>query len=222
MFLGHMAVGFAAKRVAPEVSLGVLLAASEFVDLLFPVFLLAGWEQARIVPSDNPFTRFDFVSYPYSHSLAAGLFWALLAAAGYWAARRRRTGAVVVGLVVLSHWVLDVISHQVDMPLYPGTSPKIGLGLWNSLVGTIIVEGLMFAAGVWLYTTTTRARDRTGVYGFWGFVLLLVGLYAANIAGPPPPDAAAVAWVGLAFGLFFFWAAWFDRHREAVPAEQPK
>jgi hypothetical protein len=62
------------------------------------------------------------------------------------------------------------------------------------------------------------ARDRSGVYGFWGFVLLLVGLYAAHIAGPPPPDAAPVAWVGLAFGLFFFWAAWFDRHREVVPA----
>jgi membrane-bound metal-dependent hydrolase YbcI (DUF457 family) len=218
MFLGHMAVGFAAKRVAPKVSLGVLLAASEFVDLLFPVFLLAGWEQARIVASDNPFTRFDFIAYPYSHSLAAGLFWACLAAAAYWAARRRRTGAVVVGLVVLSHWVLDVISHQVDMPLYPGTSPKFGLGLWNSMLGTIVVEGLMFAAGVWLYARTTRARDRIGVYGFWGFVLLLIGLYAANIAGPPPPDAAAVAWVGLAFGLFFFWAAWFDRHRGAGPA----
>ena len=157
-----MAVGFAAKRVAPKVSLGVLLAASEFVDLLFPVFLLAGWEQARIVASDNPFTRFDFNSYPYTHSLAAGLFWAFLAAAAYWAARRRRTGAVVVGLVVLSHWVLDVISHQPDMPLSLGTSPKIGLGLWNSLVGTIVVEALMFAAGVWLYATTTRARDRIG------------------------------------------------------------
>ena len=216
MFLGHMAVGFAAKRVAPKVSLGVLLAASELVDLIFPVFLLAGWEEARIVASDNPFTRFDFVSYPYSHSLAAGLFWALLAAAAYGAVRRRWTGAVVVGLVVLSHWVLDVISHQVDMPLYPGSSPKIGLGLWNSLLGTIVMEGLMFAAGVGLYAATTRARDRIGTYGFWGFVLVLVGLYTANIAGPPPPDAAAVAWVGLAFGLFLFWAAWFDRHREVV------
>jgi hypothetical protein len=216
MFLGHMAVGFAAKRVAPKVSLGVLLAASELVDLLFPVFVLAGWEQAHIVASDNPFTRFAFDSYPYTHSLAAGLFWGLLAAVGYWLARRRRRDAVVVGLVVLSHWVLDVISHQPDMPLYPGTSPKIGLGLWNSLVGTIIVEGLMFAAGVWLYATMTRSRDRMGRYGFWGFVLLLVGLYIGNIAGPPPPDPAAFAWVVLVFALFFFWVAWFDRHREVI------
>lgn len=213
-----MAVGFAAKRVAPEVSLGVLLAASEFVDLLFPVFLLAGWEQARIVASDNPFTRFDFNSYPYTHSLAGGWFWAFVAAAGYWAARRRRTGALVVGLVVLSHWVLDVISHQPDMPIALGTSPKVGLGLWNSLVGTIVVEALMFSAGVWLYAATTRARDRIGTYGFAGFVLLLIGLYTGNIAGPPPPDAAAVAWAGLALGLLFFWAAWFDRHRGVVPA----
>ena len=218
MFLGHMAVGFAAKRVAPKTSLGVLLAASELVDLLFPVFVLAGWERVRIVASDNPFLRFDFVAYPYTHSLAAGLFWGLLAAAGYWAVSRRRTGAVVVGLVVLSHWVLDVISHQPDMPLYAGTSPKIGLGLWNSVVGTIVVEGLMFAAGAWLYATMTRGRDRIGTYGLWGFVLLMVGLYAGNIAGPPPPDPAAFAWVVLVFALFFLWAAWFDRHREVVPA----
>jgi membrane-bound metal-dependent hydrolase YbcI (DUF457 family) len=218
MFLGHMAVGFAAKRVAPSTSLGVLLAASEFVDLLFPVFLMAGWEQARIVASDNPFLRLDLDSIPYSHSLAASLFWGFLAAVGFWLARRRRRDAVVVGLVVLSHWVLDVISHQPDMPLYPGTSPKIGLGLWNSLIGTVVVEGLMFAAGVWLYATTTRARDRIGVYGFWGFVLLLVGLYAGSILGPPPPDIGPIAWIGLVLGLFYFWAAWFDRHREVVPA----
>ena len=213
MFLGHMAVGFAAKRVAPKTSLGVLLAASELIDLLFPAFLLTGWEQVRMEAGGNAFTRASFY-YPFSHSLAMTLVWALAAAFLYWMITRYRTGSLVVGLVVLSHWVLDLISHKPDMPLYPGNSPLVGLGLWYSLGWTIAVELLMLAAGVWIYISMTRARDRVGTYGPWPFVGLMVLLYIADIVGPPPPNSAAVGWVGLAFALFFFYVAWFDRHRE--------
>ncbi len=92
----------------------------------------------------------------------------------------------------------------------------VGLGLWYSVAGTLIVEGLMFAAGVWVYTATTRARDRKGIYGLWSFVALMVVLYIASVTGPPPPDPSAMAWVGLCFSLFLFWAHWFDRHREVT------
>jgi FtsH-binding integral membrane protein len=145
-----------------------------------------------------------------------GCLWALAAAALYWLKSRYRTGAAVVGLVVLSHWFLDAFSHTPDMPLYPGPSPRVGLGLWNSLAGTVIVEGLMFAAAVWLYATATRARNRGGSYGLWLFVAVMVGLYIANIFGPPPPDFSAVAWVGIAFVVFFFWAHGFDRQRDVI------
>jgi len=213
MFIGHMAVGFAAKRVAPKTSLGVLLAASELIDLLFPAFVLAGWEQVRIEAGGNAFTRASFY-YPFSHSLAMSLVWALAAGLLYWMITRYRTGSLVVSLVVLSHWLLDLISHTPDLPLYPGNSPMVGLGLWYSLGWTVAVELLMLAAGVWIYLSTTHPRDRVGAYGPWLFVGLIVLLYAANIAGPPPPDPSVVAWVGLAFALLFFYVAWFDRHRE--------
>ncbi len=213
MFLGHLAVGFAAKKVAPKASLGVLLGASEFIDLLAPAFVLAGWERVRFESGTNPFLRSDFY-YPLSHSLLMTLVWALAAALVYWLLTRYRTGAIVVALAVLSHWLLDLVSHKPDLPLYPGKSPMLGLGLWYSVAGTVVVELLMLAAGVWLYLSVSLRRDWFGAIGLWSFLALMVLIYFSMLSGPPPPDQKAFAWVGIAFVLFLLWAHWFDRHRE--------
>ena len=128
------------------------------------------------------------------------LVWALAAALGYWLVARYRTGAVIIGLAVLSHWLLDLISHRPDMPLYPGASPLLGLGLWYSVACTVIVELSMLGAGLWIYTATTRARDRIGTYGLWSFVALMAVVYAAGLVfGPPPPNDKATAWSGISF-----------------------
>jgi membrane-bound metal-dependent hydrolase YbcI (DUF457 family) len=212
MFIGHYAVGFAAKRAAPGASLGVLIAAAGLADLLFPVFTLAGWEQVRIEPGATAVAPFAFI-YPLSHSLLTGVGWAVLFAALYWVWTRYMAGAVTIALAVVSHWLLDLVTHRPDLPLYPGGTTLAGLGLWNSVAGTVAVEGLLFVAGVWVYAAMTRPRDRTGRYAFWSFVALLVVLYAASLLGPSPPSMTAMAVVGLLAWLFVFWAAWFDRHR---------
>jgi hypothetical protein len=212
MFIGHYAVGFAAKRAAPGASLGVLIAAAGLVDLLFPVFTVAGWEQVRIEPGATAVAPFAFI-YPLSHSLLTGVGWAVLFAALYWVWTRYLAGAVTIALAVVSHWLLDLVTHRPDLPLYPGGATLAGLGLWNSVAGTVAVEGLLFVAGVWVYAAMTRPRDRTGRYAFWSFVALLVVLYAASLLGPSPPSMTAMAVVGLLAWLFVFWAAWFDRHR---------
>ena len=214
MFIGHYALGFAAKRLVPRTSLGTLFAAPTFADLLWPVFLLLGWEQARVVPGPNPFLNLWLDSIPVSHSLVALIAWGLLFAYLY----RKRTGyargAVVVGLLVLSHWVLDFITHRPDMPLYPG-SATVGLGLWNSVAGTLIVEGAMFIAGLMIYATVTRARDRIGRYGFWALVLVLSGSYVSSLFAPPPQDMTALAIFAIIFGwLFVAFGWWVDKHRD--------
>jgi len=215
MFIGHFAVGFAAKKFAPRSSAAVLLAAPELADLLWPYFLLLGWEQVRIDPGNTRFTPFDLVSYPWSHSLLMLCIWATAFGAVYYAITRYRAGTIAIWVGVVSHWVLDWVTHRPDMPLVPGGA-RYGLGLWNSIAGTMIVEILMFAAGVWIYVSATRPKDRIGRWAFIAYVVLLVVIYVADAFGSPPDNVAQVAWPGVAAPLILIpWAWWFDRHREA-------
>ena len=216
MFIGHAALGFAAKRVAPRTSLAWLLVAPWLLDLVWPILLLLGIERVRIAPGTTAFTPLDFVWYPWSHSLAMAIVWGGLAAAAYRSTRRDRGGSWVVGGLVVSHWVLDAIVHRPDLPWAPGISGVVGFGLWNSIPATVAVEGLLFACGLAVYGVTTRARDRRGRWGLWGLVVFLITVYAANLGGPPPPTPAAIAWVTLAFGAIIApWAMWIERHRES-------
>jgi hypothetical protein len=227
LFLGHYGVAFAAKRVAPRASLGPLSFAAQFLDELWPILLLLGVEQVRIVPGLMPANPLDFVYYPFSHSLLMAMVWGIVIAAIYFLVTHYRRGAWVVGLLVISHWFLDVPMHRPDLPLWPGaSSPKLGWGWWNSIAVTTIVELTIFAAGVSVYMRSTRARDRIGSWGLWAYVLVLASLFFAS-NGPPPPSERALAWTALAIWLFVPWAWWVDRHRspivklDAEPAKYP-
>jgi uncharacterized membrane protein YhaH (DUF805 family) len=212
VFLGHFGVGFGAKAAAPKTSLGTLFLAAQFVDLLWPTFLLLGVEHARIDPGATVVTPLDFTDYPWSHSLIAGIGWGLLFAAVYFLVRRYRAGAIVAGAAVLSHWLLDLVVHRPDLPLL-FSGPKVGLGLWNSLPATLLVELAIFLGGLAVYVRTTRPRDRTGTIALWLLVGFLAAVYLANVFGPPPPDIRAVAIAGQAQWLLIAWGYWIDRHR---------
>lgn len=214
MFLGHYAVGFAAKRAEPRISLGTLIMAASFLDLLWPAFLLLGLEHVRIDPGNTPVTPLDFYDYPVSHSLLAVAGWSALVALLWFSRHRLARPAVIVGVVVASHWVLDVFSHRPDMPILPH-GPYVGLGLWYSVVATVLVELGLFATGVALYVRGTRPRDRVGTWALALFVALMLVIDAANMLSPPPPSVQAIAWTGLAGGwLLVAWAYWIDRHRQ--------
>jgi len=214
MFIGHFAVAFAAKPVAPGASLGTLFLAAQFLDGLWPVLLLLGIERVEIHPGDTAFTPLNFVHYPISHSLAMTLLWAALFALGYaWLTKDRRA-ALVAAVLVASHWLLDWLTHRPDLPLYPGGSERLGLGLWNSVAGTLVVESLMFAAGIAMYLRATRARDRTGTIIFWVLIAFLIMAYLGAAFGPPPPDLRALEWTALSGWLLVAWGYWIDRHRQ--------
>ena len=214
MFIGHFALGFAAKRIAPRTSLGTLLAAPELADILFPLFVVLGWEKVAFTSAASPFLSITLDQYPISHRLAALIGWGVVFALLYrWRPGYGR-GAVVVALLVVSHWVLDFVTHRPDMPIYPG-GPKVGLELWASVPGTLVVEGLLFVAGVAIYARATRARDAVGRWAFWGLVLLLLALYVASLFSPPPPPGNEFAVVGLILTVVFVaLGVWVDRHRE--------
>ena len=212
MFIGHNAIGFAAKKAAPRTSLGVLMGAAMLADLLWPILLLLGVEHVRIHRGDTAFTSLQFIDYPWTHSLAMSLALSFVVAIVYWIATRYARGAFVVGVCVFSHWVLDWITHRPDLPLYP-RGPKVGLGLWNHPLVTIGVEAAMFAVAILIYRDTTKPRDRIGSIGMWAFVIFLAAVYVFNASGTPPPNERALAWGALAAWLLPLWAWWFDRHR---------
>jgi len=216
MFIGHFAVAFGAKHYAPRVQLAWLTAGVAWADLLWTIFLLRGWEHARISPGDTVFTPFDLYDYPWSHSLLMLVVWGSSLGAIYFASKKDATGACMLGLCVLSHWVLDWATHRPDMPLYPG-GPKFGLGLWNSIPGTLAVETVMFVGGIWLYAKATRAKNTAGRHAFWAYAALLLFLFYADRFSPPPDNMREVAWTGLiASVITLAWAWWFDRNREVV------
>ena len=216
MFIGHIAVALGAKKAAPKVSIGTLIMAAQFVDLLWPIFLLLGIEHVRIDPGNTAFTPLDFYDYPISHSLLTGIGWAAAFGLVYFAVRRSKRNALILAGCVISHWVLDVASHRADMPIVPGMNVYIGLGLWYSVPATILVEGALFAAGVFIYLRSTKAKDKIGTYGFWAFVLFLLLVWTGNVIGGAPPSVTALAWVAQSVWLLILWAYWIDRHRDAA------
>jgi membrane-bound metal-dependent hydrolase YbcI (DUF457 family) len=215
MFIGHFALGFAAKRVAPRVSLAVLFAAVAWADLVWPVLVGADIEQVRIDPGNTVFTPLDFVSYPYSHSLLTLVLWGAVFAISYRATTGKNGSTfAVLTVLVVSHWLLDFVTHRPDMPLYPG-GPKLGLGLWNSTAGTELVEVAMYAVGVWIYMRATRPLDAVGRWSSVALVAFLLVAYLVNNASGPPPSVK-VLWVSaiIATAILLLWAWWTDRHRE--------
>ncbi len=211
MFIGHAALAMAAKPLAPRASLGVAIAASYWLDLVWPVLVLAGVERVEIAPGDTAFTPLHFVHYPWTHSLLAALAWAVLFGAACWKLGRR--AALVMGTLVFSHWVLDAISHRPDLPLWPGSGTLVGLGLWNSVPATLVIESTMFVAGAVIYARSSE-RPR---FAFWALLAFFVLAYLGAAFGPPPPSAQAVAWSGIALLLIPFWAHWADRRAAPAP-----
>lgn len=212
MFLGHLGMGMAAKRWHPNLPLWILLMACQWSDLLWPILVLLGAESVGVDPQATVVTPLNFFHYPWSHSLATNMVWGILFGLGWYVKRRDFQAAVILFLLVISHWVLDWLSHRPDMPLVPyGTN--YGLGLWNHFAGTLIVEALLFGGGIFLYLQRAPRLRR----GLWiSLLLTLTMIYIGNIFGPKPPlDAPPelIAGPALALWLLIPWGYWIEKPR---------
>ena len=205
MQLAHDEIGDVGARDRRE--------AAQLADLVWPTLVLAGIESFSIRPGITAVTPLDFTRYPYSHSLAGMALWGAGLGLTYFIFRRRLLFALLLFAVVVSHWLLDFVSHRPDLPLTLVGAERFGLGLWHSRMATVAVEGLLFAVCVWIYVRSTRPIDRTGTWSLVSLVALLVVIYLANIFGPAPPSVAAVTWTAQAIWLLVAWGYWIDRHR---------
>jgi len=214
MFVGHFGVGLAAKKVDNMPSLGTMFFAAQFIDLLWPFFLILGIEKVKVESGITAVTPLNFIFYPFTHSLGAVIIWAVLFGLIYFYFKRNLKSALLLGCLVISHWVLDLVVHRPDLPLFFGESLKVGLGLWYSITGTILFEGFIFLAGIYLYYSSSVAKNRTGEISFWALVIFLLVVYLVNIFGPPPPEENAIGYVGLSQWLIIAWAYWIGRNRK--------
>jgi len=212
MFVGHLAVALGAKRLEPRIPLSAFVAAAFALDLVWPVLVLVGVEVVRVDPGNTQFTSLAFESYPWSHSLVMAGVWGCIAGALILVWKKSTSGAWLIAGTVVSHWLLDAITHRPDLPVWPA-GPLVGLGLWNSIPGTLIVEGGLFSLAVLAYVRWTRSRDRLGTWALWLLVFLTSVIWVSQPWSPPPPNAVAVATVALAMWIFPFWADWIERHR---------
>ena len=212
MFIGHYGVALAAKKIDKRPSLGTLFMASEFIDLIWPVLLILGIEKVKIEPANSAFTTLDFTFYPYSHSLIGVIFWALIFGSVYYLIKKNIKVSVLLAAIVISHWILDLITHLPDLQLFPWSETRVGLGLWNSVPFTIIIEGLIFIAGIYFYLQTTKPSGVKGKLIFWSLIIFLVVMYIISTFSPPPPSVKPIGYMGLAQWLLIAWGYWADRN----------
>ena len=214
MFLGHFGAGFAGKKFYKSASLGTYFMAAQWVDLIWPILLLLGIEKVEIDPGVSAVTPLDFTYYPFTHSLIGIIVWGIIFGAVYFIIKKNYKTSIILGLLVVSHWFLDLLVHIPDLPILPGEGFKVGLGLWNSLTTTLILEGLIFTIGVLLYSKTTKPKNKTGKYSLMGLIVFLILIYFSNLFGPPPDSVEAIGIVGNAQWLIVLWGYWIDRNRE--------
>lgn len=218
MGVGHLAASFAVRARFPRVPLFFLLLAGVLADLLWGLAILSGIERAHIGTETGSTIPIVLESVPFTHSLVACAIWGALAASLWWLWRRDSAGALVLAALVASHWLLDFVSHVPDIPILP-SGPLVGLGLWRWRTGSLIVELLMFWAGLVLYARGTTRKDRIGSVGLIVLVALLTVLGAGAYFSPPPPSILPLAIGNLVLLLPLLLLDWVDRHRQ-IPARK--
>jgi hypothetical protein len=216
MFVGHYGVSFAAKSIDKRVPLWTLFIAVQAVDILWGAFVLLGIEKMRIRPGLTAASPLDLYYMPYTHSLVGALAWSALGFAVYRLARGRGSagGAVLVAAAVFSHWVLDLIVHRADLPLY-GNAHKVGLGLWKHAAPALTLEMIVLWGGLVLYLHATTARaPGLGQYGMAAFGIVLALVQVVGVWGPTPSSPRAEATTALFFYFAFAGvAAWLEKSR---------
>ena len=215
MFVGHYGPSFAVKAIRPAIPLWLLFIAVQLVDVVWAVLVLLGIEKVRIVPGITASNPLDLYYMPYTHSLVAGILWAVAAIVVCKPLRgvRNWSAAAWIGLAVFSHWILDLLVHRPDLPLYDDTM-KVGLGIWNYPAIALFLEALLLFAGMTMYLRRTRAINAIGSVGPPLFGILMLGIQCYVFFGPPPvsPSAAAITAL-VSYAVFAAVAQWLDRQR---------
>ncbi len=208
MFIGHYALGLGSKKFSHAPSLAMMFIAVQMLDLLWPIFTLIGIESFTIEPGITILTPLNFISYPWSHSLLMSIVWGAVLGGIYFSITKRRQGSLLLAALVISHWILDLITHRPDLQLSPFSEMRVGFGLWNYPVLEPVIEFGMFFAGAIIYY---RAADVRRKVAYWLLIVFFTVFHIANLMSPPPPSTEMVSWSANMLWLFVFWAWWVEK-----------
>ncbi len=165
MLAGHFGLAAAVKSQEPQTPLWALMLATSFLDVVFVPLYLAGIETIEVAPGTSGGYGAGIIHANYTHSLVGALTLAVLFGAVAARAWGRRTG-LVLGAVVFSHWVLDLLVHRADLPILPGDLgglPRFGFGLWQYPALTAALELLLIIGGAFLYWRAAAQASRATV-----------------------------------------------------------
>ena len=208
MFLGHFGVAMMARSKSQDTRLGTLFAASQFLDLIWPFFIIFGLETVSSRGAREGFHTLSFISYPYSHSLLFASFWAIVFAIWAKLAKKKNFVVLLLAVLVLSHWVLDWIVHEPDLPLAFHDEIKHGLNLWANHSLTLIIELFIFSSGVVSYLRAIQLETLKKKVIFFSLIAFLLIIFVMSAFGPPPAletSAVAIGGPALAMWLFVWW-----------------
>ena len=208
MFVGHYSVAFAAKSDRNKIPLWVLFIAVQFLDYIWATLVLLGIEKLRVIKGFTAGSMLDSYFHPYSHSLIAAIAWSCVAGLAYkiFCSRRRflyrKYGAFMVGAVVFSHWILDLIAHPRDLAIYDNTW-KVGFGLWNYRDPEFALEIGLLGVGIMLYLTrNAMLAIRKGAVITFGVALVVIQMGDTYVPRNPLTDKATAMGVWVFYTLF--------------------
>ena len=217
MFVGHYSVAFAVRTEQNKIPLWVLFVAVQFLDYIWATLVLLGIEKLRVIKGFTAGSMLDSYFHPYSHSLIAAVLWSGVAGLCYKPLCRwlgygyTKSAAMVIGAAVFSHWILDLIAHPHDLPIYDNTA-KVGFGLWNYRDPEFTVEIALLALGIALYLTrNVMAAIRKGAVIAFGIALVVIQIGDTYVPRAPLSDKATVLGVWIFYTLFVFIALLVER-----------
>lgn len=216
MFIGHFGLALMVKSKFKQVSLGALFLATECLDLIWSIFMILGLEKVKIDPGASLMMPVDLYNIPYSHSLVAALFWSFVAGACYLLSKKNLQSSLVISALVISHWFLDALVHVPDLPLTLNGSLFVGLGLWNSYIGTVAIELALVGVGLYLYLRSTRAIDRWGKFFVAALLIILALTYAPQLLRMVPQSETELAISSLGLWIFVALGCGLESKRENI------
>jgi membrane-bound metal-dependent hydrolase YbcI (DUF457 family) len=211
MFIGHYAVALWSRRSHRLPPLWLLFIAVQLLDLLWPVLVLLGIETFEIQPGNTKLTPLNFTYYPWSHSLLMAILWGLVLGLMYYFVAKNKSGSTLLFILVVSHWILDYLTHRPDLQLSPFSGKRVGLGLWNHPALEIALELTMFMVAAVVYFIRIHPPRKVS---FCILVVLFIVIHLVNALGPPPPSVTAVAWSANLMWLFILWAWWIEKPKK--------